>query len=232
MLNDFVVQYDKAVNSRRSAEGEQDFRTLDSKPTLHSHHPIKSMAAKCKKERWKLLNIKLVQILLLVHVWTMKAAYNVGSIGTRWTDVYGNATQQVSFTTLWSIRSKFTKLLKGVRDSPCEVEKLNTFFDDCLNKQHQRHNLEVEVNSVIDSTMLVVTQSEQDIIAFDPINRVKTKGRPKAATRIKSGLEIYMEAKKRKKCSYCRAKCHNITRCPNKKMDEAKANNRVEVSLE
>ncbi|GJZ19913.1 protein FAR1-related sequence 5 [Tanacetum coccineum] len=33
MLNDFVVQYDKAVNSRRSAEGEQDFRTLDSKPT-------------------------------------------------------------------------------------------------------------------------------------------------------------------------------------------------------
>ncbi|GKE60728.1 FAR1-related sequence 5-like protein, partial [Tanacetum coccineum] len=121
---------------------------------------------------------------------------------------------------------------KGVRDSPCEIEKLNTFFDDCLDKQHQRHNIGVEVNSVINSTILVVTQSEQDIIAFDPINRVKTKGCPKAATRITSGLEISMEAKKIKKCSYCRAKGHNITRCPKKKMDEAKANNRVEVLLE
>ncbi|GJY62430.1 FAR1-related sequence 5-like protein [Tanacetum coccineum] len=61
MLNDFVVQYDKAVNARRSAEGDQDFRTLDSKPTLHSNHPIKAMAAKCYtqniyeifKKEWK-----------------------------------------------------------------------------------------------------------------------------------------------------------------------------------
>ncbi|GJZ67351.1 FAR1-related sequence 5-like protein, partial [Tanacetum coccineum] len=125
--------------------------------------------------------------------------------------------------------SKFNKLLEGVRDSPCEIEKLNTFFDDCLNKQHQRHSIGAEVDSVINSTMQVVTQSEQDIIASDPINRVKTKGRPKTATRIKSGLEISMEAKKRKKCSYCKAIGHNITKCPKKKMNEAKANNSVEV---
>ncbi|GKE17125.1 FAR1-related sequence 5-like protein [Tanacetum coccineum] len=143
--------------------------------------------------------------------WTMKATYNGGSIRKRWSDVHGNATQQVSFMTLWSIRSKFNKLLEGVRDSPCEIEKLNTFFDDCLNKQHQRHSIGAEVNSVINSTMPVVTQSEQEIIASDPVNRVKTKGRPKAATRIKSGLEISMEAKKRKK------------------RDEAKANNSFEV---
>ncbi|GKC87902.1 hypothetical protein Tco_1148551, partial [Tanacetum coccineum] len=99
-------------------------------------------------------------------------------------------------------------------------------------KKHQRHNIGAEVNSVINSTIPVVTQSEQDIIASDPINRVKTKGRPKAATRIKPGLEISMEAKKTNKCSYCKAKGHNITRFPKKKMDEAKANNRVEVPLE
>ncbi|GJY80344.1 FAR1-related sequence 5-like protein [Tanacetum coccineum] len=305
MLNDFVVQYDKAVNLRRSAQGEQDFRTLDSKPTLHSDHPIEAMAAKCytrniyeifkkewkgsgdcghekiskvydlvkyhvgfikgNKEHWKTVGYKvglnfatcscarfetcgilckhilyIIKRKLLVFIpnhyilprWTMKATYNVGSIGTSWSGVHGNATQQVSFMTLWSIRSKFNKLLEGVRDSPCEIEKLNTFFDDCLKRQHQRHNIGVEVNSVINSTIPVVTQSEQDIISSDPINRVKTKGCPKAATRIKSGLEISMEAKKRKKCSYCRAKDHNITRCPKKNMDEAKANNRVEVPLE
>ncbi|GJT20162.1 FAR1-related sequence 5-like protein [Tanacetum coccineum] len=162
----------------------------------------------------------------------MKATYNVGSIGMRWSGVHGNATQHVSFMTLWSIRSKFNKLLEGVRDSLFEIENFNTFFEDCLNKQHQRHNIGVGVNSVNNSTIPVVTQSEQDIIACDLINRVKTKGRSKAATRIKSGLEISMEAKKRNKCSYCKAKGHNITRCPKKKMEEAKANNRVEVPLE
>lgn len=47
MLNDFVVQYEKAVSLRRSAEEEQDFRTLNSKPKLQSDHPIEAMAAEC-----------------------------------------------------------------------------------------------------------------------------------------------------------------------------------------
>ncbi|XP_071717961.1 protein FAR1-RELATED SEQUENCE 5-like [Rutidosis leptorrhynchoides] len=47
MLNDFVLQYDKAVALRRGAEEDQNFRTLNSKPTLHSDHPIEAMAAKC-----------------------------------------------------------------------------------------------------------------------------------------------------------------------------------------
>ncbi|GKC59106.1 FAR1-related sequence 5-like protein, partial [Tanacetum coccineum] len=61
MLNEFVVQYDKAVSSRRSAEKDQDFRTLNSKPTLHSNHPIEEMTATCYtrniyvifKKEWK-----------------------------------------------------------------------------------------------------------------------------------------------------------------------------------
>ncbi|GKC33325.1 FAR1-related sequence 5-like protein [Tanacetum coccineum] len=39
-----------------------------------------------------------------------------------------------------------------------------------------------------------VTQSEQDIIASDPVNRVKTKGRPKAATRIKFSKNIALDS--------------------------------------
>ncbi|GJY31517.1 FAR1-related sequence 5-like protein [Tanacetum coccineum] len=46
MLNDFVQQYDKAVSSRRGVEKDQDFRTLNSKPSLQGDHPIEAMAAK------------------------------------------------------------------------------------------------------------------------------------------------------------------------------------------
>ena len=163
--------------------------------------------------------------------------------------------------TLWSIRSKFNKVLEGVRDSPCEIKKLNTFFDDCLNEQHQRHNVGANVNSDITSTIPVVTQREisQHTRVSDPINPVTTKGRPKAHTRIKPGLETSLESKKRKtiKCSYCGGQGHNITSCQKKKVwmililqifnlvfiilsmitlsfqiDEAKDNKRTDVPVE
>ena len=290
MLNDFVVQYDKAVNLHRSAEGEHDFRTLDSKPTLHSDHPIEAMAAnvileifmkysrksgrhkktskvdelvkyhvgflKGNKEHWKIVEHKVGSYFFATcscarfetcgifckHIlyimkrnpltsipdhyilprWTMKATYNAGSIGTGLRGVNDNATKQVSFMTLWSIRSKFNKVLEGVRDSPCEIKKLNPFFDDCLNEQHQRHNVGANVNSDITSTIPVVTQREisQHTLVSDPINPVTTKGRPKADTRIKPGLETSLESKKRKtiKCSYCGGQGHNITSCQKKKV--------------
>ncbi|GJR17845.1 FAR1-related sequence 5-like protein [Tanacetum coccineum] len=61
MLNEVVVQYDKAVSSRRSAKKDQDFRTLNLKPTLYSNHLIEEMAATCYtwniyaifKKEWK-----------------------------------------------------------------------------------------------------------------------------------------------------------------------------------
>ncbi|GJV35725.1 putative ribonuclease H-like domain-containing protein [Tanacetum coccineum] len=196
LLNDFVVQYDKAVNSRRSAEGDQDFRTLDSKPTLHSDHPIEAMVAKCYTRN-----------IYEIFKKEWKASGDCGH--EKISKVYD----------LVKYRVGFIKVLE--RDGA-------VFTAMPLN----RHNKGAEVNSVINSTIQVMTQSEQDIIASDPINHVKTKGHPKAATRIKSGLEISMEAKKRNKCSYCNARSHNITRCPKKKMKEAKANNRVEVPLE
>ncbi|KAL6537545.1 hypothetical protein OROMI_026079 [Orobanche minor] len=61
MLNDFVLQYEKALSSRRRAQEDEDFRTLDSQPTLYSDYPIEVMAAKCYtrniyeifKKEWK-----------------------------------------------------------------------------------------------------------------------------------------------------------------------------------
>ncbi|GJZ19914.1 ribonuclease H-like domain-containing protein [Tanacetum coccineum] len=140
----------------------------------------------------------------------MKATNNVGSIGTRWSSVHGNATQHISFMTLWSMRSKFNKLLKGVRDSPCEIEKLNTFFDDCLNKQHQGHNIEAEVNSV-NSTIPVVTQNEQDIIASDPINPAPVYFASRFTSRAGLWLDATKIPKMRCYCDYDATEVATVT---------------------
>ncbi|KAI3779313.1 hypothetical protein L2E82_08985 [Cichorium intybus] len=47
MLNEFVVQYDKAVDSRRAAEEDEDFKTMNSKPVLSSVHPIEAQLGAC-----------------------------------------------------------------------------------------------------------------------------------------------------------------------------------------
>lgn len=46
MLSDFVVQYDKALVSRRKKEEDEDFVTIDSSPTLLTGHPIETQAGK------------------------------------------------------------------------------------------------------------------------------------------------------------------------------------------
>ncbi|CAI9275453.1 unnamed protein product [Lactuca saligna] len=44
MLNEFVLQYDKAVDSRRAAEEDEDFKTMNSSPILFYVHPIEAKA--------------------------------------------------------------------------------------------------------------------------------------------------------------------------------------------
>ncbi|CAI9284751.1 unnamed protein product [Lactuca saligna] len=47
MLNEFVVQYDKAVKSRRDDEEDEDFKTMNSRLVLSSVHPIEAKAGQC-----------------------------------------------------------------------------------------------------------------------------------------------------------------------------------------
>ncbi|KAK1425976.1 hypothetical protein QVD17_14643 [Tagetes erecta] len=46
MLNEFVIQYDKAVTARRAAEEDEDFKTMNSKPILSSVSLIEAKADK------------------------------------------------------------------------------------------------------------------------------------------------------------------------------------------
>nr|GEX24426.1 hypothetical protein [Tanacetum cinerariifolium] len=44
MLNEFVIQYDKAVEARRAAEEDEDFKTMNLMPVLSSINPIEAKA--------------------------------------------------------------------------------------------------------------------------------------------------------------------------------------------
>ncbi|XP_023734632.2 protein FAR1-RELATED SEQUENCE 9-like [Lactuca sativa] len=47
MLNAFVLQYEKAVETRRAAEEDEDFKTMNSRAVLSSVHPIEAKAGEC-----------------------------------------------------------------------------------------------------------------------------------------------------------------------------------------
>lgn len=44
MLNEFVVQYDKAVRARRKAEEREDFHAMNTQASLNGTHPIEKVA--------------------------------------------------------------------------------------------------------------------------------------------------------------------------------------------
>ncbi|CAI9287204.1 unnamed protein product [Lactuca saligna] len=47
MLNEFVVQYSKAVESQRAVEEDEDFKTMNLKPIRSSIHPIEAKIGEC-----------------------------------------------------------------------------------------------------------------------------------------------------------------------------------------
>lgn len=47
MLNEFVIQYDNVVESRRVAEEDEDLKTMNTKAVLSSVHPIKELVGQC-----------------------------------------------------------------------------------------------------------------------------------------------------------------------------------------
>ncbi|GKB16414.1 FAR1-related sequence 5-like protein, partial [Tanacetum coccineum] len=47
MLNEFVIQFDKVVDTRRAVEKDEDFKTMNSRPVLSSVHPIEAKAGEC-----------------------------------------------------------------------------------------------------------------------------------------------------------------------------------------
>ncbi|KAK2992643.1 hypothetical protein RJ640_023953 [Escallonia rubra] len=109
---------------------------------------------------------------------------------------------------LWSIRKKVNKVIEDGMDFPSEVRQLNECLDSFLAEQAIRKNANQLLNderlSQLNSDACISQVEHMHQISIrDPAAPVKTKGRPKIATRLKSGLELAKEAKKQRTYSNC-----------------------------
>ncbi|CAI9294313.1 unnamed protein product [Lactuca saligna] len=291
MLNEFVVQYDKAVASRRAAEEDEDFKTINSRPVLSSVHPIEAKAGECYtrkifdifKKEWIEANNNLTHETLsksieeskyqvgrldvdktywrigtfsslnqvnvtcscakyethgilckhrlyvmkkthvqtlpdhyILHRWTLNARYKVGSVSIGLSDM--NTENGVSTFTLWCVHSNFNKLIEQARDSPLEIQKLNTLLTSLLEDQAVRKK-SISFENTSQGSCMGISQVDimPQLSVRDPLGPTTTKGRPKVASRIKSPLE----APKKRTCSYCQGLGHYASSCSKRKADKS-----------
>ncbi|XP_023766136.2 protein FAR1-RELATED SEQUENCE 5-like [Lactuca sativa] len=262
MLNEFVVQYDKAVESRRAAEEDEDFKTMNSRPVLSSVHPIEAKAGQCytrkmfdtfKKEwteaitnlshntltktteerTYKVGQLDVDKKILALYVmkkknvqelpshyilprWTLGVRYKLGSVSIGLGEI--NNENGVSAYTLFCVRSNFTKLIEQSRNSPSEIQKLNSMLINLLDDQANRKK-SVSSENASQSFCMGVSQVDMmpQLSVRDPLGPTTSKGRPKLASRIKSSLE----APKKRTCSYCQGLGRYATSCSKRKADES-----------
>ncbi|KAK2971069.1 hypothetical protein RJ640_022624 [Escallonia rubra] len=299
MLNEFVVQYDEAIKSRRKAEEDEDFMTINSKAVLATKHPIEVKAGECytrnmfeifkkewmssfncyhetlsKREDVFIYSVGLVHMqekcirrtveynslengkatctcgkfetygILCKHIlyilrkkklltlpefyilprWSINVRFRASNLGLNAieTDFSKSA---ITPLILWSIREKVNKVIEDGMDFPSEIRQLNECLDSFLAEQAIRKNanqlLKEERLSQLNSDACISQVEHMHQISIrDPAAPVKTKGRPKIATRLKSGLELAKEAKKQRTCSNCGVKGHNKSGCPKRKITD------------
>ncbi|XP_023769938.2 protein FAR1-RELATED SEQUENCE 5 [Lactuca sativa] len=291
MLNEFVVQYDKVVESRRATEEDEDFKTMNSRPVLSSVHPIEAKAGQCytrkmfdtfkkewteaitnlshntltktteestykvgqldvDKKYWRIVtfrslnqvsvtcscsmyetngilckhslyvmkkkNVQELPSHYILPRWTLGARYKLGSVSIGLGEI--NNENGVSAYTLFCVRLNFTKLIEQSRNSPSEIQKLNSMLINLLDDQANRKK-SVSSENASQSFCMGVSQVDMmsQLSVCDPLGPTTTKGRPKLTIRIKSSLE----APKKRTCSYCQGFGHYATSCSKRKADES-----------
>ncbi|XP_061347848.1 protein FAR1-RELATED SEQUENCE 5-like [Gastrolobium bilobum] len=244
MLNDFVTQYDKAIKCRRDAEEDEEFKTRNTKAILETSHEIEAIAG--ERYTRKIFNIfkkEWMEAVLDYEHEKMstdenKIRYKVGShiVDKEWwaiVDIHltetftancdhaETTTNEVSALSLWSILSKCNMAIDESRDCIYEIKRFDAFVVEFIQQQLERKRKIIEDEAILQIvpslTLEIVSQVSLINYVRDPIHPIKTKGRPKVASRIKSSLELSL--KQQKTCSYCGGKGHNKTGCQKHKMD-------------
>ncbi|XP_061342039.1 protein FAR1-RELATED SEQUENCE 5-like [Gastrolobium bilobum] len=153
--------------------------------------------------------------------WTMNASYKVENLVGDHADT---PTKEVSALFLWSLHSKCNMAISEARDCMSEIRKFDDFLADFIRQQleRKRNIIEDEAIPQVVPSLTPEILSQVSLINYvrDPMHPVKTKGRPKVASRLKSSIELI--SKQHKTCSYCGGKGHNKTSCEKRKMDIAR----------
>ncbi|XP_020268934.1 protein FAR1-RELATED SEQUENCE 5-like [Asparagus officinalis] len=155
----------------------------------------------------------------ILHRWTIHARHRNIGVGNI---VFGrNITsyeEKINLLKSWALRAKFNNVLELAFDSEEKLQQLDDVLTNFI------ESLEEEVGETQDQIMDIPQPSAPishtienipQIAVRDPDRLVRTKGRPRNATRIQSGLEQAQEKKERKKhiCSRCGELGHYRTSC-------------------
>ncbi|GJW97933.1 FAR1-related sequence 5-like protein [Tanacetum coccineum] len=231
MLNEFVIQFDKAVDTRRAAEEDEDFKTTNSRPILSSIHPIEAKAGECyTKKIFELFQKEWIEATTnLTHETKSKSeeksSYWVGRVNVDKRYKGGNASigidetnseNGVSALALWYVQANLTKAIEQARDAPSEIKRLNSFLVEFLEDQMIRKK-PTEIENAYKDARVGISQVDMmpQISVRDPVVLTILKGHPRNVTRVKPPIEV--KQKKIVTCSYCKESGHNITGCKKKK---------------
>ena len=124
---------------------------------------------------------------------------------------------------LWTLRSKFNAILEMVSDSDIYLFKLDDVLEGFAietNKNFKFRTLDDQSSqigtNIGSSTSVVLLGDGEEITIRDPLGPMATKGRPKSASRIKSGFEDSLSQKEVKQHKYenCQQLGYYRTGCP------------------
>ncbi|XP_061359450.1 protein FAR1-RELATED SEQUENCE 5-like [Gastrolobium bilobum] len=152
--------------------------------------------------------------------WTMNASYKAENILSVHSET---TTSEVSELSLLSTQSKCNLAISEAKDCFHEIRRFDAIVDEFIQQQLERKRKRIDeetLSSTVPSQSGFIPSQVSLNYVRDPTQAVKTKGRPKVASRIKSSIEL--AAKQQKTCSYCREKGHNKTSCKKQMMDVAR----------
>lgn len=162
----------------------------------------------------------------ILHRWTLDCRYKIGNIGLDTKQAFaGHEENVVSPLALWSVKAKCNQVIEEVYDSVTDMNNFSILLDNFLDGLAVKRKCITMINNDIDSqsvapnvNVLQLTGSSEITIRDPPI--ATTKGWPKKASRLKSGVEKALEEKKKKTCGSCGENEHYRTGClKSKKVD-------------
>lgn len=115
----------------------------------------------------------------------------------------------------WNLRAKLAKVYEDGKDDPNDMATLEEFCDQFSTNVSLRRTGHTGTPPF--GTPPVGDGNFGQFVR-DPVGPVKTKGRPKNATRIKSGVETSNENRRKRSCGYCGEVGHISTGCAKRRL--------------
>ena len=124
---------------------------------------------------------------------------------------------------LWILRSKFNAILEMVVASDIHLSKLDAVLDrfaEETSNEYKATSVNYQISqfktNIGSSGSVVVLRDGEELNIRDPIGPVPTKGRPRGASKLKSGFEDSLSQKevKHQKCEKCQQLRHYRIGCP------------------